>query len=180
MATPCINGCVMCGFCCIALTIDDEKLQKPAFKKCQNLYYEGRHALCRIHDERQPNVCRDYAPESRFRLTWFDDRLKYYRQNDYILHLLWLQKHNYLDHLPVIRAIRNFDYSMAPSVFKYLLKPHLIAAPQTVAAGPDWIERWHGLTGYLHQAPQEVKEQWLLAEKEMKNLPQARLRQILT
>ncbi len=47
--TPCVNGCVMCGMCCVALTIDDDNLQKPAYKKCRHLVYAGNKALCEIH-----------------------------------------------------------------------------------------------------------------------------------
>lgn len=179
MPTPCMDGCVMCGFCCIAYSIDDEKLQKPAFKRCEHLVYRDDNAVCAIHDERQPQICRDYKPEPRFRMMWFDDRLKYYRQRDYCDHLVWLAEKNYLDHLPILTAIKNQDYSRATDVFKYFLRPHLLATPGTRAAEADWLKKWTGLNKYLLEAPRTTIDEWLCREAEIKNLPQPKLRQIL-
>ncbi|MEW6711134.1 MAG: hypothetical protein AB1403_15000 [Candidatus Riflebacteria bacterium] len=179
MPVPCKDGCIMCGFCCIAYTIDDEKLHKPAFQRCQHLFYQGKNALCAIHDDRQPSICRDYKPEPRFRMMWFDDRLKYYRQKDYVEHLIWLEKNDYLDHLPVIQAIRNLDYAKAREVFKYFIRPHLVRANNTPAADQNWLNQWRGLTEYIKNAPASIVENWLDAEKAIKNLPQPRLQQIL-
>ena len=157
---PCINGCIMCGMCCVALTIDDENLQKPAFKKCQNLVYRGNKALCSIHDERQPQTCRDYQPAQRFKLLWFDERLKYYRQNDYMLHLLWMAQHGYLAHLSIIKALAARDYSRAPDVYKYFIRPYLLEIEGTFAARPDWPVNWPGLADYLLHAPGLVLADW--------------------
>ncbi len=147
--TPCKNGCIMCGFCCVAMTIDDEKLQKPAFKRCQHLRYSENRAYCAIHDERQPQTCRDYNPPERFKLLWFDDRLRYYRQREYMEHLAWMSQQGYVDHLPIFVALKNIDNSRFEEVYRYFIRPYLIAEPGTLAADKHWLVIWPGLIEYL-------------------------------
>jgi len=168
--TPCLNGCIMCGMCCVALTIDDEQLQKPAFKRCQHLVYRGDKALCSIHDERQPRTCRDYQPQARFKLLWFDDRLKYYRQNDYMQHLIWMAQHGYLAHLPIIQALASHDYRRAGDVYRFFIRPFLLRIEGTFAAHAEWLQQWPGLVTYLLHAPAKVVEGWRANAKKEKML----------
>ena len=146
---PCINGCIKCGFCCVAMTIEDKKLKKPAFTRCRHLIYVKNEAVCEIHGKNKPQTCVDYNPIKRFNMLWFDDRLKYYKQNEYMLHLKWMARHGYLDHLPIFAAIRNFDSSRLPDIYKYFLRPYLIASPRTLAADNNWLKYWPGLLSYL-------------------------------
>lgn len=167
MPIPCINGCIMCGACCVFLTIDDEKLKKPAFKKCENLVYKGIHAICKIHDHRQPEVCKNYEAKKKFKFLWFDHRLNYYRQNETMSHFIWLAQNNYLNHLPLMKAISCLDYTKSDKVFKYLIRPVLINDEETIPGRMkfDWITAWPGLIEYIFNASDFIVDLWFELER---------------
>jgi hypothetical protein len=158
MRLPCLNGCIKCGFCCVALTIDDEKLKKPAFSVCQNLRYQAAEAICSIHGENKPATCMNYDPVKRFRLLWFDERLRFYKQTGYVKHLKWMANNSFMDHLPVFKDIAARDYGATNKVYRYFIYPYLFGGPDVEAAKDDWLNSWPGLISYLDYMPSSVKE----------------------
>jgi hypothetical protein len=171
MKAPCSTGCNMCGTCCVIYTIDDKDLQKPSYKQCPHLVYEGNKALCGIHATKggkQPLTCQEYDAKSRQKLAWFDDRFKYYKQREFMEHWAWCAKHGYLDHLPIMQALKKATYSdeIAKKVYRYFIYPFMMKVEGTLAAEPGWFKLWPSLEQYLIHAPDNVWEQWAVVAKE--------------
>lgn len=177
--TPCKNGCIMCGMCCIVYTINDKDLKKSSYVPCKNLVYDGKHAKCSIHaskGKREPEVCRDYVAEEGYKRVWFDHRFAYYKKTKFMRHMVWCSKNGYLAHLPIMQDLKKRNYKRADDVFTYFIKPYLMCIEGTVASDNEWLNYWSGLKDYIAQAKNQTKRQWLSMIKNMKtNINQKRL-----
>lgn len=71
-----------------------------------------------------------------------------------------MAQHGYLAHLSIIKALAARDYSRAPDVYKYFIRPYLLEIEGTFAARPDWPVNWPGLAEYLLHAPGLVMADW--------------------
>ena len=163
---PCKNGCIMCGTCCVVYTIDDDKLQKKSYKPCKHLRYEGNKAKCSIHATRgksEPQTCRDYEPQKREKTLWFDNRFSFYKQREFMEHWAWCARQGYLDHLPIMIAVKKQDYSevIVKKVYRYFIYPYLKQIEGTLANEDGWFQLWPGVSEYITKAPKDTWQSWI-------------------